>query len=332
MAILITGITGFIGSNLAKALTSKGHDVYGLVRHTSKASMKPLASIMDLIHFVEGDLASYHSVRAVIASSNPEVVVHLGALTPVRYSFEDPFPYAKINFEGTLNILHSILEDSPNTRLVAASTAEVYGWQKHEPISEEAPLNPSSPYAVSKVAADKYIQMAVKVYGLRATILRCNNTYGRIGEKGFLTEYIIDSMLRNDPVYIGAPNHVRDYMYVDDHVDAYLRAVESKSSDEVFNVSPGNPVTNLQLAEQVRSIIGFTGRIVDNSYPPGYPVRPKQWDTDYIVLDSSRIREKLDWRPSVSLIEGLTKTVTSWKESRSNEQAFELAARKLVPN
>jgi nucleoside-diphosphate-sugar epimerase len=319
MAILITGITGFIGSNLAKALTSKGYDVYGLIRHTSKVSMKTLASVMDSIHFVEGDLASYHSVRAAVASSSPEAVVHLGALTPVRYSFEDPFPYSKINFEGTMNVVHSILEDSPNTHLVAASTAEVYGWQKHEPIREEAPLNPSSPYAVSKVAADKYIQMAMKVYGLRATILRCNNTYGRIDERGFLTEYVIDSMLRNDTVHIGVPDHVRDYMYVTDHIAAYLRAVESKSTGEVLNVSPGNPVTNLQLAEQIKSIIGFTGRIVDNSYPPGYPVRPKQWDTDYIVLDSSRITEKLGWRPSTTLREGLTKTVALWREHRCDK-------------
>ncbi len=315
MSVLITGVTGFIGSHLANELVSKGYDTYGLVRHTSKASLKPLAPVLDSMHFVEGDLTSYHSVRTAITSSNPEVIVHLGALTPVRYSFEDPFPYARINFEGTMNIVHSILDNSPNCRLIAASTAEVYGWQKPEPIKEEAPLNPSSPYAVSKVAADSYVQMATKVYGLKATILRCNNTYGRIGERGFLTEYLVSSMLQNETGYIGAPNHVRDYMYVDDHVQAYLRAVESNSATgDVFNVSPGNPITNRQLAEQVKILTGFSGKIIENSYPPGYPVRPKEWDTDYIVLESSRIRQKLGWGPSVTLKEGLAKTVSLWKE------------------
>ncbi len=96
-----------------------------------------------------------------------------------------------INFLGTCNIVHAILDVSPKTRLVCASTAEVYGWQEEEPIKESAVLKPSSPYGVSKSAADEYVQMAQIVYGLRSTILRCNNTYGRKGERGFLVEQVI---------------------------------------------------------------------------------------------------------------------------------------------
>jgi nucleoside-diphosphate-sugar epimerase len=314
VSVLITGITGFIGSNLARALVGAGYDIYGLTRHVSRSELRSLEPVLEKIHFVEGDLAEYHSVRSAVASIAPKALLHLGALTPVRHSFEDPFPYAKINYEGTMNVAHAVLEASPHTRVIAASTAEVYGWQPHMPTPEDAKLNPSSPYAVSKAAADIYLQMAMKIYGLEATVLRCNNTYGRIGEKGFLVEYVTTSMLANQTVYVGAPNHVRDYMFVDDQVDAYLRALQNeKSIGEVFNVSPGNPVTNIELARMIAGIVGYKGEIVEGSYPPGYPARPANWDTDFIVLNSEKIRSKLGWKPSVALEEGLQRVVRLWK-------------------
>jgi len=316
MSVLITGITGFIGSNLARRLVKDGYEVYGLIRHVSRSELRSLEPVAEKLRFVEGDLAEYHSVRSAIASTRPNAVVHLGALTPVRHSFEDPFPYVKINYEGTMNVAHAILEASPSTRLIAASTAEVYGWQPHEPIPEDTKLNPSSPYAVSKVAADAYLRMAAKVYGLKSTILRCNNTYGRVGEGGFLVEYLISSMLTNKTVYIGAPNHTRDYMYVDDHVDAYARALANdKANGEVYNVSPGNPISNVELAKKIAEIAGYKGRIVEGSYPPGYPMRPAAWDTDYIVLNSEKIRAQLGWKPTLSLDEGLRLAVSSWKKA-----------------
>jgi nucleoside-diphosphate-sugar epimerase len=316
VSVLVTGISGFIGSNLSRRLIEEGHDVYGLIRHVSRSELRSLGAVLEKVRFVEGDLAEYHSVRSAISSVSPAAVVHLGAITPVRHSFEDPFPYMKVNFQGTMNVAHAILEASPKTRIIAASTAEVYGWQPHKPTPEDAQLNPSSPYAVSKVAADKYLQMAMKVYGLRATILRCNNTYGRVGEKGFLVEYLISTMLGNQPVYVGAPDHIRDYMIVDDHMDAYVRALENENAvGEVFNVSPGNPISNMDLAKKVAELTGYKGRIIESSYPPGYPIRPVKWDTDYIVLNSDKIRSKLNWKPSIRLEEGLKRVVELWRKN-----------------
>jgi len=214
-----------------------------------------------------------------------------------------------------MNVAHAVLEVSAKTRLVAASTAEVYGWQPHVPTPEEARLIPSSPYGVSKVAADNYLQMAIKVYGLKATVLRCNNTYGRMREKGFLVEYLIESMLNNRTVYIGAPSHIRDYMMIHDHVKAYLLAMANeKAIGEVFNVSPGNPISNLELAEKIATLTNFKGRVVRGSYPPGYPIRPAHLDTDYIVLNSEKIRSKLSWKPQVTLDEGLRQVVEQWQK------------------
>jgi len=126
---------------------------------------------------------------------------------------------------------------------------------------------------VSKSAADEYVQMAGKVFGLKYTILRCNNTYGRKGERGFLVEYVITSMLDDGPVFIGAPDHLRDYMFVDDHVNAYVLSLEKERAEgEVFNVSPGNPVTNIELTRRMAQIMDYKGKIIEGSYPLDIPI------------------------------------------------------------
>ena len=312
--VLITGCTGFIGSNLTIKLVEEGYQVFGLVRHTSRSELDSLRPVIDQIHFIEGDLCEYHSLLSAVETSNPQFILHLGALTPVRLSYEDPFPFLRTNFLGTCNLVHSILERAPKARLIAASTAEVYGWQGSRPLKEDTRLRPSSPYAVSKAAADEYIQMATRVYGLKATVLRCNNTYGRKRERGFLVEYLITSMLDGGPVYVGSPAHVRDYMWIDDHVNAYLLSMEKESAEgEVFNVSPGNPISNIDLAKKLAEMIHFTGQIVEGSYPPGYPMRPSKLDTKYIILDSSRIMKRLGWKPGVTLDEGLARAVDYWR-------------------
>ena len=188
--------------------------MYGLVRHSSERELKRLENIASRVHLIEGDLVRYHSVLSAVEASDPKVVFHLGALTPVRLSFDDPYPYIGINFDGTVNLVHSILKQSPNTRLIVASTAEVYGWQPtSKPISEDALLRPASPYAVTKAAADQYIQMSNRIYHLRGTVLRPINSYGRIWESGFYTEYLISKMLKGETCYVGAPESIRDYMY-----------------------------------------------------------------------------------------------------------------------
>jgi len=315
--VLVTGITGFIGSRLALKLVERGDNVYGLVRHSSERDLKRLENIVARVHLIEGDLVRYHSVLSAVEASEPNIVFHLGALTPVRLSFDDPYPYIGTNFDGTVNLVHSILKQTPNARLIAASTAEVYGWQPGEgPIPEDALLKPASPYAVTKAAADQYIQMANRIYHLRGTILRPINSYGRVWESGFYTEYLISKMLKADTCYVGAPDSIRDYMYAEDHVDAYLDVAQTeKSVGGVYNVSPGNPITNAELAKKLSSIIGFKGKTVFGSYPPGYPQRPQRQDPPYLVLDNATIRREVNWKPKFSLDEGLKKTVQLWNAS-----------------
>lgn len=311
--VLITGVTGFIGSHLAERLVEK-NEVYGVVRRVANRHLEVIKKILADITLVTGDLSDYVSIRNVLKTIKPTVVFHLAALTPVRDSFERPFEYQQINFLGSMNVAHAMLElpDLETRKLIAASTAEVYGSQEKRPLKEDLALRPTSPYAVSKAAMDIHLQMMFQTYGLNGTILRPTNTYGRKFDVSFMVEYLVTQMLKGEKVYIGAPNSVRDYMYVDDHVRAYLLAMKKEEAKgEVFNVGTGVGTNNRELAERMADKIGYDkNNMVLGSYPPGYPYRPLVSDQPYIVLDSTKIKTKLGWKPNVSLENGLDRVIS----------------------
>ena len=316
--VLVTGISGFIGSHLAEKLVNEGHETYGVARRVASRSLEVIKRILKDVALVTGDITDYVSIRNALKTLNPDVVFHLAALTPVRDSFERPFEYQQANLVGTMNVAHALLElpDPQTRRLIAASTAEVYGLYGKEPLKETLALRPTSPYAVSKAAADLYLQMMSHTYDLDCIVMRPTNSYGRKFDTSFVIEYLITQMLNGERIYVGAPNSVRDYMYVDDHVDAYLTAMKSKrAKGQVYNIGTGIGVSNKELAEMIAERIGYDKkRIVLGSYPPGYPYRPQISDQPYIVLDSSKIREEVGWAPKVSLNEGLDRVVSYFKK------------------
>jgi len=315
--VVITGITGFIGSHLAKKLVELGHSVYGVVRPSSPRTLEVFQDVSSDLVLITADLTDFMSISHALKTANPDYILHLAALTPVRLSFERPFDYEKVNYLGTMNVVHAIMElpDYKKRKLIAASTAEVYGLQTDKkPLTEDTPLEPNSPYAVSKVAADNYLQMAARVYNLNAIVLRPSNTYGRKFDKSFIVEYLITTMLKKEKVYVGAPDSIREYLYVDDHVNAYLLAMEKGEGGQVYNIGTGKGVTNRVLAEKLaRNLYYDSSRIVFGAYPPGYPLRPAVSDQPFIILNSTKARRKLGWRPQVSLNKGLEKTIKYWK-------------------
>jgi len=318
MKVLVTGILGFIGSHLAEKLVNNGDEVYGIVRRVANRNLDAVGKILKDITLITGDITDYASTRNAIKTANPDVVIHLAALSPVRDSFERPFEYQQANLIGTMNVAHAMLElpDAQTRRMLAASTAEVYGLQESHPLKESLPLKPSSPYAVSKAAGDLYLQMMFHTYELHGTVMRPANSYGRKFDNSFLIEYLVTQMLKGENVYIGAPDSIRDYMYVDDHINAYFLAIKSTKADgQVFNAGTGIGVTNRELAQMIADKIGYDRKKIKlGSYPPGYPFRPVISDQPYIVLDAAKIKRALNWSPHVNLSEGLDKVITYFRE------------------
>jgi nucleoside-diphosphate-sugar epimerase len=318
MKVLITGIMGFVGSHLAEQMVADGDEVYGVVRRVASRKMDAVSKVLKDIVLLSGDIADYVSIRNAIKTAMPDVVVHLAALSPVRESFERPFEYQQANFLGTMNVAHALLElpDPENRKLVAASTAEVYGSQNKEALREDLPLQPSSPYAVTKAAGDLYLQMMFQTFDLHGAIMRPTNSYGRKIDTSFMIEYLINQMLRDKEVYIGCPESIRDYMYIDDHVNAYKMVIASPKADgQIFNAGTGVGVTNKELVLMIAKKIGYKAEKVKfGSYPPGYPYRPAVSDQPSIVMDASKIKKMVGWTPKVNLDKGLDKTIEYFRK------------------
>jgi nucleoside-diphosphate-sugar epimerase len=316
--VLITGVSGFIGSHLAQALSEKGYEVYGVLKFSTSRDKKSLDSFLKDTITLTCDIVDYQSVSNTLKTVDPDVVVHLAALSPVRDSFEKPLSYVRNNVEGTLNIAHSMLglPDFKMRKLIYASTAEVYGIQKASPIKEDAPLNPTSPYSVTKAMTDQYLRMMTNVYGLNTTVMRCTNTYGRKLDSSFYIEYLVTTMLKGEKVYIGAPTSLRDYMYVTDHVNAYISAIEHFDiKGEAFNASLIEEISNKEVAYKIADMIGYDKKkIVLGKYPPNYPLRPLISDQPFILLDNKKIKEKFGWKPTVPLDKGLKMAIDYWKK------------------
>lgn len=332
MKVLVTGITGFIGGELAHKLVEEGHEVIGMIAPVSPTgrNLSSLDIIKNKIKLVTCDLRDYVSVKNAVKKSQPDVIMHLAALAPVMFSFESPLAYQDTNINGTINLIEVVMDiyGPEKVRMVIASTAEVYGIQdENKPFTENLRLEPSSPYSVSKAAMDMYVRMLFKVYNFNGVLLRSSNTYGRKYDDTRLTEYLIKEMLDGKDIYIGAPDSIRDYLHIDDHVYGYILAMNSpQARGQVFNLAGGEGFTNKEWTLKIANLLNFPlEKIHFGQYPPGYPARPLTSDQPYLVLDDSKARTILGWQKRVSSEEGLKRTVEHWKNKVSEKKAFEKA-------
>jgi len=331
--VLLTGITGFIGAELAHKLLEKGYEVHAIIRHVIGRDLECVSEIRDKINIITCDITDYFSVIKTIEKVKPDMVLHLAAISPVRLSFEHPFEYQNTTFLGAVNMAEAVRElyGPEKVRFVVASTAEVYGIQDPTPSIEDLRLEPSSPYAVAKASMDLYIRMLIKVYNFNAVILRNSNTFGRKYDSSFFTEYLITEMLKGKEIYIGAPDSIRDYMYVDDHVNSYLLAMEnSAAKGQVFNIAGGKGYTNKEWALKIAEVLRYPlEKIHFGEYPPGYPHRPIKSDQPYLVLNPSKARRILGWEQTIFPEEGLRKTIEYWKKRIAEGDTEKLSKQKL---
>lgn len=303
--VLVTGATGFIGSHLVPRLVEQGYDVYSLERYVTGRFV--LGQRRE-VKTVFGDLREYFAVRQIIREIQPDAVIHLAAISPVSYSYDRPHEVIEANFLATVNLAEACLREVPHFKqFLFASTSETYG-NGSTPKTEETPQNPNSPYAVSKVACEKYLLYMRDAYGFPETIFRNFNTYGRKRNPHFVVERTIVQMIHENTVRLGDQTPVRDFMYVDDHVNSYLTCLgNEKAVNGIFNFCTGQGISVSQLAESIKELTDFKGDIIWGRIPK----RPL--DIAVLVGDNSKAKRLLGWEPKTTLEEGLKFTIDFWR-------------------
>ena len=297
MRILVTGSTGFIGSHLTPRL--RDHEVHLLDRYVT-GRLPPDND--NFVHVL--DLTDYTEVRSLIAKLKPEVVIHLAAISPVSYSYRHPLEVMDCNTMATVNLAEACVALPDFQHMISAGTTEEYGMTPDRPATEESRCVPNSPYSASKLAATAYLGYLHMAKNFPVTIIRSTNTYGREKDGHFFVEKTVRQMIAGGDVSLGDPTPVRDFMYVDDHVDAYLRAMENRDASvgEIFNFSTGEYATVRQCAERIAKVLDYRGNISWNS------IAERPLDIQDHRIDSSKAKRVLGWEAQVSFEEGITKT------------------------
>lgn len=310
MKVLVTGGSGFVGSHLIPKLVEMGHDVYSMLRYSTG---RYVLGEMKNVKTVYADLRESFRVGEVIRSIQPDVVFHLAAISAQSYSYAHPQEVMETNYLGTINLAESCYKLVPHfQQFIFSGSAEEYGVQPYGvPIREDAPLNPHSPYAVSKVCADYYLSYMWYAYQFPATIMRAYNTFGRKENPHFLVERVISQMVDGkSPVTLGDPEPVIGWMYIDDHVNGYLAALKNrdKALGERFNLSASEGYSVREVALKCAELTSYKGDILWDTIPER-PIR-----VTWLVGDPSKAEQVLGWKAKVSLEDGLKRTVSFWKK------------------
>lgn len=312
MKVFVTGAGGFIGSHLCEALRDAGHDVTGLARYRSQDCFGWLDEVND-VNKVRGDIRDAEQMVAMIRGH--DVVFHLAALGSIPYSYDTPRSYIETNVTGTLNVLLACR----NARLVHTSTSEVYGTAQVPRQDETHPINPQSPYAASKVAADALVKAFCLSYGASAVILRPFNTYGPRQSARAVIPSLIRQML--DPkcrkIAVGDLTPKRDFTYVGDTVKAFMAIAFSDHAKmgEAYNAGSGRTGSIADTVERLRAITGCDKPLVQEESR----TRPATSEVMALVSNSAKLVGTAHWSPKVSFDEGLRQTVDWWRGRTLNE-------------
>jgi len=304
MMYLVTGGAGFIGSNIAREALRRGHDVR-LLDNFSTGHWANLADIRDSVEVIEGDIRSYHIVRR--AMEGVEVVFHQAALPSVPRSIADPITSNEVNVQGTLNILHAAL-DAGCRRVLFASSSSIYGDAPETVKSENLHVGPLSPYAVSKLAGEKYFQVFHHIYGLETVALRYFNVFGPFQDPDSPYSAVIPLFVKmikegGSPMIHGTGEQSRDFTYIANVVHANLLAADApEAAGKVMNVACGDSITVNRLASDIAKLMGRRDVI-----PVHGPPRPG--DVMHSRADISLAERIIGYSPVVSFEDGLSQTV-----------------------
>ncbi|MCJ8335082.1 MAG: dTDP-glucose 4,6-dehydratase [Epibacterium sp.] len=323
MKLLVTGGAGFIGSAVVRLAISRGHQVVNLDALTYAACLDNVASVAvspDYV-FEQVDIRDRAALDTVFERHKPDSVMHLAAESHVDRSIDGPGDFIETNITGTFNMLEAARKywmqaGKPDAfRFHHISTDEVYGSLPADPavqFTEDTSYDPRSPYSASKAASDHLVRAWAETYGLPVVLTNCSNNYGPFHFPEKLIPVVILNALAGKelPIY-GDGSNVRDWLYVEDHAEALLLVVQKGALGRSYNIGGENERSNLELVQTLCVILDakrpradgrpYSDQITFVTDRPGHDAR--------YAIDPTRLREELGWRPSVTVEEGLEKTV-----------------------
>jgi UDP-glucose 4-epimerase len=307
MRTLVTGGAGFIGSNLVDALLDRGDEVT-VVDDVSTGRRENLAPALERgAELVEADIRDARAMLELFERVRPEVVFHLAAQIDVRHSMADPAADARVNVEGTINVLNAASAAGVRRFVNSSTGGAIYGEGQIVPAPEDHPVAPIAPYGMSKFCAESYCSMFRRIHGLSTVSLRYGNVYGPrqdpLGEAGVIAIFCGKLLDGGQPTVYGDGLQTRDYDYVGDVVAANLAAAGTEGAGP-YNVGTGRETTVLELVDTLGEIEG--GRPFEAQHAPERPGEVRR-----IAIDPSRARDELGWEPRVGLREGLERTLAS---------------------
>jgi UDP-glucose 4-epimerase len=307
---LVTGAAGFIGSTLVDRLLADGHSVVGVDDLSSGRSTNiTTAEQSDAFEFAKADIVDADLI-ALLADVKPEVVFHLAAQISVKLSVDDPQRDSSVNVVGTVRLAEAARRAGVRKVVHTSSGGSIYGTPPAYPTTEDMPVDPSSPYAASKVCGEVYLNMFRNLYGVDCSHIAPANVYGPRqdphGEAGVVAIFAQALLADRTTKIFGDGTDTRDYVFVDDVVDAFVRASGEAGGGLRFNVGTGVETSTRQLHSAIAAAVGKPDT------PELHP--PRLGDLKRSRLDSSRARDVLGWSPQVDLAHGVPRTVDFFRE------------------
>ena len=311
--VLVTGGGGFIGSHLIETLVGQGLDVRSFVRYNSRNDWGMLETLPKNIHkkldVYQGDLRDSDAVRK--AAEDRDVIFHLAALIAIPYSYKHPRETVETNIIGTLNVM-TAARNLGLKKVVHTSTSEVFGTAQYVPIDEQHPLQGQSPYSASKIGADKIAESFYRAYKLPVTTLRPFNTFGPRQSTRAVIPTMITQALRGKNIRLGSIEPTRDFTFVKDTVDGFIKIAEADSAvGEEINIGTGREISIGDLAQKIIKKTNKDLKIVQEKKRK----RPVGSEVLRLCVNNKKARKIMGWKPNYNLDKGLTETIAWFKNN-----------------